>query len=246
MALSKQQEAALTAQVKSHPKFNELVAKAPRARGSYLISGDALRAAGINVPQGYHYDLHGGRIFKDWGAADTVMSILGGSVLGAAAPLALSGPASAASTAPAGSSLMSGANTIGTAGVLGDIATGTSASAGLSSSLGGKLLDTLTSPEIVKAGIGAGLSALDDRGEKRRFEGNIAAPELLEKLMRAISTGGVARINMLNRPLNSVAPINFNADIPGLPFKIGLNTPEIKPKSRVSELDDLKRLLAGL
>ncbi len=122
-------------------------------------------------------------------------------------------------------------------------------------SLGGKLMDSLTSPDMLKAGIGAGLEGLfgHDPAERQGFKGQNDPNLVLRKLLQSIGKGGLARINLSQQPFRrpTVAPINFNPQVEGLPFKLGLNTPglgggEQAPQASDPALEELKRILGGL
>jgi hypothetical protein len=121
--------------------------------------------------------------------------------------------------------------------------------------LGGKLLDSLTSPEMLKAGIGAGLSGIfgEDEGPQKRksYKGSADPQKMMEQLQQILSASGRARIDLLGQPFQAptMAPINFNPEIKGLPFKLGLNTPGSAPSAPTGQADplaELRKLLGGL
>ena len=122
--------------------------------------------------------------------------------------------------------------------------------------LGSKLMDSLTSPEIIKAGIGAGLQGAfggDDGPQQRQHFTGAADPQhVLEQALKLIGTGGQAQIDLLNQPFRrpTVAPIDFKTHIEGLPFDIGLQHPGLQggtdaPASSPA-LDELRAILASL
>jgi hypothetical protein len=123
--------------------------------------------------------------------------------------------------------------------------------------LGGKLMDSLTSPEMIKAGIGAGLQGLfGDEGDKRQSFKNKKIPGnnpevMLSKLRATLGPSALARINLTSRGLNNpgVPALNFQTRVPGLPFQVGIQNQGIQPtQARAVDpaMEELKKVLASL